>query len=135
MKEFFNNLLNKIKNFILGVIAKKMPFKTTKTYFFYRWLVMVLQTKSDWFEPAFIIRNLMRNCPEEFNTFVENTIDCFVINNNLFVVTNRPGFIIGREGKTIDKLEDVSSFKIHLIEDISMAKAMISHSTRMDGCL
>jgi len=47
MKEFFNNLLSKIKNFILGSIAKKMPFKTTKTYFFYRWLVIVLQTKSD----------------------------------------------------------------------------------------
>lgn len=131
MKEFFNNLLNKIKNFILSSIAKKMPFKTTKTYFFYRWLVMVLQTKSDWFEPAFIFHNLMRNCPEEFNIFAENVIDCFVIGNNLFVVTNRPGFIIGKGGETINKLEDVSSFKIKIIEDISMAKVMISHSMCM----
>ena len=131
MKEFFNKLLSKIKNFILGSIAKKMPFKTTKTYFFYRWLVMVLQTKSDWFEPAFIFHNLMRNCPEEFNIFAENVIDCFVISNNLFVVTNRPGFIIGKGGETINKLEDVSSFKIKIIEDISMAKVMISHSVCM----
>jgi hypothetical protein len=131
MKEFFNKLLSKIKNFILGSIAKKMPFKTTKTYFFYRWLVMILQTKSDWFEPAFIFHNLMRNCPEEFNIFAENVIDCFVISNNLFVVTNRPGFIIGKGGETINKLEDVSSFKIKIIEDISMAKVMISHSMCM----
>jgi hypothetical protein len=123
--------LSKIKNFILGSIAKKMPFKTTKTYFFYRWLVIVLQTKSDWFEPAFIFHNLMRNCPEEFNIFAENVIDCFVISNNLFVVTNRPGFIIGKGGETINKLEDVSSFKIKIIEDISMAKVMISHSMCM----
>lgn len=131
MKKFLNNLLSKIRNFILGFIGKKMPFKTTKTYFFYRWLVTVLQTKSDWFEPAFIIHNLMRNCPEEFKIFSENVIDCFVISNNLFIVTNRPGFIIGKGGETINKLKDVSSFKIRLIEDISMAKAMISHSMCM----
>lgn len=50
-------------------------------------------------------------------------VDFFVFDDALYIVTSRPGLIIGKGGKDIDSLMEITGMKVKLIEagdDISI---------------
>ena len=116
-----------MKNLIKDFITKRIIRPKKYNYFFYRWLVSILyENKNDSAIISFFAWMYVHQQKFEFT-------DIFVIDNIVYIYTNRPGEIIGKGGETIDDITDkmntnakgekINNYKIQIIEDLQSQRA------------
>lgn len=119
MKKLFSNFIeNRIVN----------PRKYN--YLFYRWLLGLIIDKDETENVFFKIAHYLNN---KHNFLSYDFTDIFILNNNVYIYTRRPGYWIGKGGKEIYDLENcinynyngetkLHDYHIRIIEDTESSR-------------
>ncbi len=106
-------MTNYIKKLIKRYLKKHLTAHP-KHYYFLRWLADLVKDnkQTDWVCAGiahWIYETNEHSLLEKFN-------DLFVIDNNVYIYTHRPGLWIGKGGKTIDSLMYSLNHNIHNVK-------------------
>lgn len=120
-----------MKKLFINFIENRIVNPRKYNYLFYRWLLGLIidkdETRNVFFQIAYYLNN-----KHEFLSYYDFT-DIFVLNNNVYIYTRKPGLWIGKGGKGIDDLENcinytydgetkLYDYHIRIIEDIESSR-------------
>ena len=139
MKRLFKKLIEKY--------LKKHLTAHPKHYYFLRWLSSLVEDKNKLVDVYGSIAGYFYHKQNDltYTNVMEymHFTDIFVVDNNVYIYTQRPGMWIGKSGQTIDSVQDrmnlnvngqkVHDYKIYLIEDLDSADKYIRTTIRMMG--
>lgn len=110
-----------------------------KHYHFLRWLVSLIEDRNKLIDVYGSLSGYFYHKQKDINYNIFNYmqfIDIFVVDNNVYIYTQKPGMWIGKAGHTIDEIEDrmnlnvngqkIHDYKIRLIEDNDSASYYIN---------
>jgi len=137
MKKWFKKKIEKY--------LKKHLTGHPKHYHFLRWLASLVEDNNTLTDVYASIAGYFYHKQSEYgnwNIFDAMCFtDIFVVDNNVYVYTQRPGMWIGKAGRTIDEVEDrmnlnvngkkVHDYKIKMIEDTKSADCYIRRTIRV----
>ena len=98
--------MKKIKEFFKNKIRKYLRKHLTghpKHYYFLRWLADLVKDNGQLEDVCSGVASWI--CVNDENTLLPHLSDLFVVGNNVYIVTYRPGLWIGKSGKTVGSLE------------------------------
>lgn len=120
-----------MKKLFINFIENRIVNPRKYNYLFYRWLVGLIIDKDETENVFFKIAHYLNNKHEPYDF-----TDIFILNNNVYIYTRRPGYWIGKGGKEIDDLENCINYKcdgetklhdyhIRIIEDTESSRYLL----------
>ena len=119
-----------MKKLFINFIENRIVNPRKYNYLFYRWLLGLIidkdETENVFFKIAYYLNNKREFLSYDFT-------DIFILNNNVYIYTTRPGLWIGKGGKEIDDLENcinynyngetkLHDYHIRIIEDTESSR-------------
>lgn len=120
-----------MKKLFINFIENRIVNPRKYNYLFYRWLLGLIIDKDEMENVFFKITYYLNNKHEPYDF-----MDIFILNNNVYIYTRRPGYWIGKSGKEIGDLENCINYnyngetKLHdyhikIIEDTESSRYLL----------
>lgn len=125
MKTIKQWILKRIKHYF----DHKCRIVNTK-YFFCRWLIEVCQDSTAYVGIVYNLVLLHEKNLDLWSTICQVMEDMFVIDGTVYIVTFRPGVIIGKGGQQIEEFKAITGYSsVNLIETRThFNKALVKHT-------
>ena len=99
-----NKIANFFKNAVIKFLKKKLSAQQPKHYYFYRWLVDLIEDKQHLNDVCVGISKWVLKSPSNAKFFIYIK-DVFVLDNIVYIYTDQPGMLIGKAGCVYDEIK------------------------------
>ena len=114
--------MKRIIKYIVRKEKNKHQTRMFKSYARWRFLVSLVEDKNKLKDVIRVMAGWFAEVDKSGLALIW-VVDFFVFDDAIYIVTSRPGLIIGKGGKDIDSLMEITGMKVNLIEagdDISI---------------